>query len=80
MRADDRRTFWLFTGTALALGILIVLTGFQPSAVNWGVHFPGFLSPGGTAIVCLLHGMVSGLVSLTATWKLSRCRSFDGEV
>jgi len=54
VRADDRRTLWLFTGTALALGILIVLAGFQPSAVNWGVHFLGFLSPGGTAIVCLL--------------------------
>jgi tetratricopeptide (TPR) repeat protein len=53
-RADDRRTLWLFTGTALALGILIVLAGFRPSAVNWGVHFLGFLSPGGTAVVCLL--------------------------
>jgi cytochrome c-type biogenesis protein CcmH/NrfG len=54
LRVDDRRTLWLFTGTALALGILIVLAGFQPSAVNWGVHFLGFLSPAGIAVVCLL--------------------------
>jgi len=54
VRDDERRTIWLSTGTALALGILIVLAGVRPSAVNWGVHFLGFLSPGGIAVVSLL--------------------------
>lgn len=57
MGVDDRRILWLFTGTALALGVLIVLAGLRPSAVNWGVHSLGFLSPAGRAIVCCLLGL-----------------------
>jgi tetratricopeptide (TPR) repeat protein len=54
MRPDDRRTIWLFTGTALALGLLVFLAGAKPSAANWGVHVLGFLSPGGSAAVVLV--------------------------
>jgi len=54
VRADDRKTIWLFTGTALALGVLILLAALEPSAANWGVHVLGFVSPGVAAGIVLL--------------------------
>jgi hypothetical protein len=69
-RAEGRRTIWLLTGTALALAVLVVLAGLQPSAVNWGVHLLGFLSPAGIAIVVVL--LLLSLLPSVQTFIISR--------
>jgi tetratricopeptide (TPR) repeat protein len=84
-RTDGRRTIWLLTGSAFALGVLILIAGYRPSAVNWGVHSLGFL-PSLAAIAVLLllvcalippvqAGVITAVNRLfAATQRLSRRR------
>ena len=83
MNTDDQRTVWLFTGTAIALGALVVFAGIRPSSVNWGVHLLGFLSPGAVLVTCgllllsLIPAFQTFLISISASalaWVNGRTR------
>jgi tetratricopeptide (TPR) repeat protein len=78
VRPNDRRTIWLFTGTALALGLLILLAGIEPSAANWGVHLLGFHSTAGSALVIIF--LIASILPPVQTFLLSLMTRWSGAV
>ena len=80
VNTDDQRTVWLFTGTAIALGALVVFAGLHPSSANWGVHLLGFLSPGAVLVICglLLLSLVPAFQKLLISTSASAVEWVNG--